>query len=242
MALRRILSTTALLLAGLLLSTAHAGLDADIKCRRDLGKGYRKLVDTTFRYVGRCRESRARGEETGVDCEDLAPSGLPALKPVRKAEEKLARFAERSCADATSPFRNGLGFCPAPCGDHPNETYPGVVSCLQCLARERVSDAIATAYGATTEAGEKDDLKCLVGLSKATRKLLDRRQKVQQRCQFLADRAGLEASCAGIDSFVDPRGDVARFEEKLLASREKSLFSRPRHSDTSLRRKETEGL
>jgi hypothetical protein len=217
--LRRIDLRSCLVAAALSLSLLVApnalAIDADIKCRRDLGKGYRKLAVTAFKYQAKCHEDTMKGRDNPADCRDLESTDVAALKSVRKAEEKLAKLAAKSCAQSESPFASGLGYCPAPCGDRPNESFAGVVSCMSCLAKARATSAADAAYPSPQLNPEKDDLRCAASVGKATRILLDRRQKVQQRCRFLADRTSIEESCKEFNTFADPRDEVARAEVKL---------------------------
>ena len=210
--------TVLLFLVCLLMPSATLALDPDIKCRRDLGKGYRKLSASAFKYQSRCHEDTLRGRTTSGNCSSLEDLENPKLKSVRKADEKLAKLAARSCTDSDTPFAIGMGYCPAPCGDRLNESYAGVASCLSCLAKARATTAANTIYPAAQFSEEKDDLRCSAGLGKATRVLLDRRQKVQGRCRFLADRTQIEESCREFTAFVDPRGEVAIAEQKLRAA------------------------
>ena len=201
-----------------LMATNALAIDTDIKCRRDLGKGYRKLAIAAFKVQAKCHEDTIRGRETPEDCSDLDNNEIPGLKSVRKAEEKLAKLATKSCANSGTPFATGVGYCPAPCGDRPNESFAGVVSCLTCLAKARATSAANLTYPAPQVSSEKDDLRCAAGLGKAARILLDRRQKVQQRCRFLADRTQLDESCTDFNAFSDPRGEVEKAEQKLQAA------------------------
>jgi len=212
-------STTVLLfLVFLWVPSSALALDPDIKCRRDLGKGYRKLSAAAFKYQARCHEDTLRGRATSGNCSWLEDLGNPKLNSVRKADEKLAKLAARSCAASDTPFATGMGYCPAPCGDRTNESYAGVASCLSCLAKTRATTAANIVYPAAQFSEEKDDLRCSAGLGQATRILLDRRQKVQGRCRLLADRTEIEESCREFTAFVDPRGEVAIAEQKLRAA------------------------
>lgn len=220
--LRPIDLTSCLVAAALSLSLLMApnalAIDADIKCRRDLGKAYRKLAIAAFKVQARCHEDTIRGRDTPTDCSDLDNPDISGLNSLRKADEKLAKLATKSCPANETPFAAGLGYCPTPCGGRTNESFAGVVSCLSCLAKTRATSAANLIYPASQFSSEKDDLRCAAGLGKATRNLLDRRQTVQQRCRFLADRTQIEESCTEVNSFADPRGEVARAELKLQAA------------------------
>ncbi len=192
------------------------------KCRKNIGKGVRKLADTVLAERATCHKLRMRGSiSAGVDCND--PVSAPASVRVAAAERRLASLAVRGC-QFLSPADNQYAVCPAPCDTIAISDYAGVAACLACVAEEHATQVVTAAYGTPPAPAAANSVTCQGYIGKALRKYLGARMKEQQRCQLQEDRAPTGLDCRT----ADVKGRVARARarvDEILARCETIAFA-----------------
>ncbi len=165
------------------------------RCRQLIGRGVRRLADTIVKTSLKCHQARLSGTlPAATDCNiPQAPSSK-----VERARAVLTKLTQRSCADLT-PAQNGYLVCPVPCGAVAISDYADVADCMACLAEDRATAALASAYGTPPLPSSADATHCQNAIGAALRGYLVARIKEQQKCQLGEDRAPTGVDCQTAD-------------------------------------------
>jgi hypothetical protein len=193
-------------------------LKENARCRKSLGLGVRKVVDTVLRTTAACHKQRMQAKiDAATDCNDPNSSLFPARSKTKidNALLKLNGAAAKRCvAPVVAPGMlgpGGIGFtlCLSPCNIAITD-YASVASCLGCRAKTEALAAVNTAYGTPPLPALASTTSCQDYIGKALKKYVIARLKEQTKCQDLQDRGKIAPPNMLDCQTADPKNRVAK--------------------------------
>ncbi len=174
--------------------------DADFKCRQAIDKEYAKYVATVVKILQKCNDVAVR---TGSG--DAAPGGdVVGCDPNGKIAAARAKMTDKIVGkcddDGITPADVGW---PATCPNFESGTCTNaiasgtdVATCLDCIGRAAVTQAIDRYYLDLSEAnGDRDLIKCQRAVGKEAAKFLTAKQKALEKCRKQIDKGHGSLPC-----------------------------------------------
>jgi hypothetical protein len=216
-----LVSIASALVAALPASGSAALNPADVKCRKQIAIGVRKLVQTLTKEQANCHRGRMQGSVLiDTNCSD--PFALPGAAKVQREIDKLVTRTEVGCLAASTPQQNGFTICEGPqeCQQIGITDYGSVADCLACQTRDRVLDEATAVFGSGLGPPAPPDAtselsSCQTKVAKAARTYFKKRMLQQQKCQSAVDAGTLTLPAGASCKTHDPKGKIAKALEAM---------------------------
>ena len=180
-------------LAAMLALGARAEADP-LKCQRTILKESAKFVQAKMKALGKCEESKLKGQLPPLtDCHSAASTAIAAAEAAMKDKvEGTCGGGDKDCSttgdnDSLASIGWDIGTCPdfesLGCVNPINDC-DDIGTCLACINEAAVDQAIALYYGALAPSTPGDDLnKCQITIGKEAETYLAKQSKALQKCQ-----------------------------------------------------------
>lgn len=204
-------------------ATAHAVPgDTDFKCRQTINKEYTKYVQTLTKTTQKCNEAvvkagngaSAPGGSNSAFCDPSGKIPTAFQKLTDKINAKCDNNGVNVPADIWPPACPNFegGSCTFPIA-HGTD----IATCLDCIGREAVAQAMDLYYGSLTNGGTNSDLvKCQTTIGKEASKFLTAKDKILGKCRKAVDKgAGVLPCPVPGDTKAGPA--IAKAESKKVS-------------------------
>ncbi len=188
-----VIGAASLVILMVLATTAHTAADTDFKCRRTINKGLTKYVKVITKVTQKCNEGGVkvgRGQQapggTIVACDlhgKLGPANAKLLTTILGACDHKGITPADIGWPATCPNFEG-GTCSNAVSDG-----NGIVTCLDCIARAAIAQAMDLYYvNLANPAGNADLIACQVAVGKEMSQFFLAKKKALSACRQNVDQ------------------------------------------------------
>ncbi len=182
--------------AGLPSPASAAFTDAQLGCRKEIGKSGTKYVKTAIKSMTKCHKSQDK-DGGAINCNNIAATD-PDNKVPATADKIEAKVVDK-CTGIT-PTEVLYDGCPIPChGAVPTvTTFANVVDCIVCLSNSDTQSYSDEANGSpTVPLTNEADLDCHSSIVKNSSKLYNSAVKSATKCQASYDELNDLSTCTG---------------------------------------------